>query len=106
MKFVRGFARHLFGRVYVDEVFDCGDHLLVTNEDKEARIPFSIIRGVTWQARQPTHIKIHLREESILGKTFGFRPIAGWVGISRVAKELQDRANSVRPTRGQDSNKP
>ncbi len=90
------FAQYAHRSAYVDEVYDCGDHIEVFNEGQQAHIPFAEIGSVTWTLMQPAHICLHLKRRSSLGGRIRFLPKVGFFSYSRVAKELRERSVSAR----------
>ena len=56
-----------------DEVYDCGDELLVKRGGREDRIRFSDVMNVNYSvATKPSVIILDLRKESSLGKQIRF----------------------------------
>lgn len=58
-----------------DEVYDCGDHLLVKSSGLQARIELSNIINVGWSTNSnPERVTLTLREPAAFGREIAFTP--------------------------------
>jgi len=85
----------------VDEVYDCGDHLLVRNRGEEELIPLSEIINVNFAMNQPpARITLTLARPGKLGSTLSFalppRIYLDPLPRSAIAEDLIARAHSAR----------
>ena len=88
----------------VDEVYDCGDFLLVRNRGDEATIPLSTIMNVSASTNQnPPRITLRLVEPSTFGNEIAFSPISGFTlnpfAKNRIAEDLIVRVDQARSRR-------
>lgn len=59
----------------IDEVYDCGDFLLLKNGKQEEKILLTNIRNVSYSVfANPNRITLSLREECRFGKEVSFTP--------------------------------
>lgn len=84
-----------------DEVYDCGNHLLVKKDEKEARILLSNIRNISHSTLvTPPRIELSLREPSIFGNEIVFSPISSAIPNpfkkSPIVDELLNRIDTER----------
>jgi hypothetical protein len=83
-------ARHLHSE-YMDEVIDAGDRILIRNAGLEESINLRDIREVDSTLMRPAGIWIHLRRDSVFGRSMKFLPGASLLGFSKLAKALNKR---------------
>jgi hypothetical protein len=88
----------------VDEVYDCGDFLLVKNRDDEERIALSNIMNVNASTYiNPPRITLRLVNPSKFGSEVAFSPITGFklnpFAKSAVAEDLIVRVYQARSKR-------
>lgn len=76
---------------YVDEVFDNGDKLIIRNAGREESISFKDIEEVKVDIFQPAGINIHLKRDSMFGRSIKFLPAVGLLRCSKIAKSLRSR---------------
>jgi len=58
-----------------DEVFDCGDHLLVRRDDLESTVALSNIMNVSESYfTKPPRVTLRLREPGVFGREIAFTP--------------------------------
>jgi hypothetical protein len=91
---------------FVDEVFDCNDHLKVRRGDISEEVPFYNIAGVEVPDVKPNRIVIRLVTPNTFGSSIEFLPeyipktqIWSPAEMNRVATELRDRADRARAGR-------
>jgi hypothetical protein len=83
----------------VDEVYDCGDHLLVKNGGKEERVFLSNIVNISFQNfTNPQRLTLTLRQPGILGKEITFMPKTRMMFFKRnpLVDELIERVDRAR----------
>ena len=88
----------------VDEVYDCGDFLLVKNRDEEERIALSNIMNVNASTYiNPPRITLRLVNPSKFGSEVAFSPITGFklnpFAKNAVAEDLIVRVYQARSKR-------
>jgi hypothetical protein len=88
----------------VDEVYDCGDFLLVKNRDDEERIALSNIMNVNASTYiNPPRITLRLVNPSKFGSEVAFSPITGFklnpFAKNAVAEDLIVRVYQARSKR-------
>ena len=79
--------------VYVDEVFDNGDRLIIRTGGREEEILFKDIREVKVEISRPAGIRIHLSRDSMFGSSIKFLPAVGFIRFSKIANSLRSRVN-------------
>jgi len=84
------FAVHLHSE-YVDEVIDDGDRILVRNRGLEESIDMREIREVSSTMMRPAGVSLHLRRDSVFGRTIKFLPCLSFLRFSRLATSLNTR---------------
>lgn len=85
----------------VDEVYDCGDALLVKNRDEETLVPLSNIMNVSASVLQnPPRITLRLIKPGAFGNEIAFAPIIGFrinpFAKNRVAEDLIVRVHNAK----------
>lgn len=106
--FLGGFGFFLMKRLVwdlVDEVYDCGDFLLVRNRSKEDSVALSNIMNVNASLLlSPPRITLRLINPGKFGKEIAFSPVRGFTlnpfAKDQVSEELMfrvDQARSKRP---------
>ncbi len=88
----------------MDEVYDCGDHLLVRKGDEEERIPLSRIINVSASiAVNPPRISLRLATPGRFGDEVSFSPIRPFTlnpfARNPVAEDLIVRVDKARSNR-------
>jgi hypothetical protein len=88
----------------VDEVYDCGDSLLIRNRRSEERIPLSNIMNVSVSTlMNPPRVTLRLVKPGVLGEEVAFSPISqsslNPFAKSQVAEELMVRVDRARSKR-------
>jgi hypothetical protein len=96
------FAMKKFVWILVDEVYDCGDFLLVRNRGDEDRIPLANVMNVSASTfTNPPRITLRLASPSKWGTEVVFSPIRSSVlnpfAKNAVAEDLIARADRARP---------
>ncbi|HET8578915.1 MAG TPA: hypothetical protein VFO18_17595 [Methylomirabilota bacterium] len=89
----------------VDEVYDCGDFLLIKNRGEEDRVALSSIMNVSASTlMNPPRITLRLVYSGKFGNEIAFSPVRGWTlnpfAKNQVAEDLivrVDQARSKRP---------
>lgn len=81
----------LINSSYVDEVYDNGDKLIIRNDGREESISFEDIQEVKVDIFQPAGINIHLKRDSMFGRSIKFLPAVGLFRYSKIAKSLRSR---------------
>jgi hypothetical protein len=89
----------------VDEVYDCGDYLLIKNGDKEDEVALSSIMNVSASLLlNPPRITLRLTNPGTFGKEIAFSPVREFTlnpfAKNQIAEELMvrvDQARSKRP---------
>ena len=76
---------------YVDEVFDNGDKLIIRNAGREESVSFRDIEEVKVDIFQPAGLIIHLKRDSMFGRSIKFLPAVGLLRYSKIAKSLRSR---------------
>ena len=84
-----------------DEVYDCGDHLLVRSKGQEHRIALSEIINVnSTMMVNPSRITLRLAEAGPLGSEIAFSPVREFTmnpfAKSRIAEDLIVRTSRTR----------
>lgn len=84
-----------------DEVYDCGDFLLVKKGHQEAQIPLSNIKNVSYSVMvNPPRVTLSLREPCSLGHEVVFSPPVKFTFVpfarSQLMDELIDRIDKSR----------
>ncbi len=77
--------------LYADEVFDCGDQLVIKKRGKKINIKLSDISEVSSTIMQPAGITLHLKSQSVLGKKIRFMPNVFFTEFKSFTKILNDR---------------
>jgi len=85
----------------VDEVYDCGDALLVKNRGEEARVPLANIMNVSASIFQnPPRITLRLINPSTFGNEIAFLPIVGFrlnpFAKNQIAEDLIVRVHKAK----------
>jgi hypothetical protein len=88
----------------VDEVFDCGDALLIRNRGEEALLPLSNIMNVSVSTySNPQRITLRLVTPGIFGGEIAFSPVTSFrlnpFAKNQVAEDLILRAYQARSAR-------
>jgi hypothetical protein len=88
----------------VDEVYDCGDSLLIKDRGQEAFVRLSNVMNVNAStAVNPPRITLRLIEPGPLGAEITFSPVVGLqlnpFAKSRVAEDLIERVHRARSSR-------
>lgn len=88
----------------VDEVYDCGDSLLVRNRGEEERVALANIMNVNASMNMnPPRITLRLVEPGKFGGEIAFSPIGGFsfnpLARNKIAEDLIDRVHRARSTR-------
>jgi hypothetical protein len=88
----------------VDEVYDCGDFLLVKNRGEEERVPLSNIMNVNAStAMNPPRITLRLVKPGRFGQEIAFSPVTGFTlnpfAKNQVAEDLIVRVDRARSRR-------
>lgn len=88
----------------IDEVYDCGDHLLVRRGDEEERIPLSGIINVSSSvATNPPRITLRLATPGKFGNEISFSPVTTFTlnpfAKNAVAEDLIVRVDKARSSR-------
>jgi hypothetical protein len=88
----------------VDEVYDCGDFLLIRNRGEEERIALSNIMNVNASTlMNPPRITLRLVNRGKLGQEIAFSPITGFTvdpfAKNKVAEDLIIRVDQARSKR-------
>ena len=88
----------------VDEVYDCGDSLLIRNRRSEERIPLSNIMNVSVSTlMNPPRVTLRLVKPGALGEEIAFSPISqsslNPFAKSEVAEDLMVRVDRARSKR-------
>lgn len=76
--------------IYVDQVFDCGDHVLVENDGNRTKIWFDEIADVTYSYISPMRITILPVNATDKNLPVTFCPRNG-ITVRRVVQSLRDR---------------
>jgi uncharacterized membrane protein YeaQ/YmgE (transglycosylase-associated protein family) len=85
------FTRHLHSG-YMDEVFDAGDRLVIRNRGIEESIDLRDIRVVDSTIMRPAGVWLHLRRNSVFGRSIKFLPATSSLfEFSKLAKSLNTR---------------
>jgi hypothetical protein len=101
------YARYLMARLFgglVDEVYDCGDHLLIRNEGEEFVLPLSTVINVSSSlASNPARITLMLLPGHPRGEMLAFSPPLRFTfnpcAVHPVAKDLMLRVDAARAER-------
>ena len=88
----------------VDEVYDCGDTLLVKNEGREERVPISNIMNVSVTTMtNPPRITLRLVDAGTFGSEIVFSPLKPFTlnpfAKNAIAEDLMLRAHQARSER-------
>jgi hypothetical protein len=88
----------------VDEVYDCGDFLLIRNQGEEDRVALSNIMNVSASTNMnPPRITLRLVNPSRFGREIAFSPITGFTfnpfAKNQVAEDLIVRVDKARSRR-------
>ena len=78
----------------MDEVYDCGDGLLVRNGGKEDRIGFNEISNISYAYMQnPQKVTLSIRRETAFGHEVSFAPPVVWFPFAKspIVKTLIDK---------------
>jgi ABC-type uncharacterized transport system permease subunit len=84
----------------VDEVYDCGDSLLILNDNREVRISLPGIKNVSYsQLQNPPRVTLSLRRQTVFGTEIAFSPRMQLWPFAKDPKilELIDRIDRSRP---------
>lgn len=81
--------------VYVDEVYDCGDHLLVKNNGQQEKIFFSDISSIYATIMKPAGITLTLKQSSKFGAEIKFLPNTGLFSFSKIEKSIKERMGRI-----------
>jgi hypothetical protein len=89
-----------------DEVYDCGDHLLIRARGEEQQVPLSNIMNVSASTLvNPSRITLRLLQPGRLGAEIAFSPVAPFslnpFAKNAVAEDLMARVDAARTERGQ-----
>jgi hypothetical protein len=87
-----------------DEVYDCGDFLLVRKRDEEDRVPLSNVMNVNASTYvNPPRITLRLVTPGRFGNEIAFSPIAGFrlnpFAKNKIAEDLIVRVDRARSKR-------
>ena len=88
----------------VDEVYDCGDALLIRNRGEETLVPLSNIMNVSVSTyMNPPRITLRLIKPASFGEEIAFSPVTGFrlnpFAKNRVAEDLILRVHRARSGR-------
>ena len=88
----------------VDEVYDCGDSLLVRNRGQEERVAFADIMNVNVSTLQnPPRITLRLRTPGKFGKEIAFSPVSNFTlnpfAKNPIGEDLIQRVDTARSRR-------
>jgi hypothetical protein len=86
----------------VDEVYDCGDFLLIRNRGEEDRVALANVMNVNASTFvKPPRITLRLRDPGKFGQEVSFSPVTGFslnpFAKSQVAEDLIVRVDQPRP---------
>jgi hypothetical protein len=106
--FIGGLFFFLFRRLVwdlADEVYDCGDALLVRKDDEEVRIPLNNIMNVSVSTvMNPPRIGLKLIKPSRLGDQIDFTPISPFtlnpLARNPIGEDLMVRVHEAKGGRG------
>jgi hypothetical protein len=88
----------------VDEVYDCGDFLLIRNRGEEDRVALANVMNVNASTFvNPPRITLRLRNPGKFGQEVSFSPVTGFslnpFAKNQVAEDLIVRVDQARPRR-------
>ncbi len=88
------FARHQASE-YADAVIDEGDRIVVRNYGLEESIDLTDIREVDSTMMRPAGVWLHLRRDSVFGRTIKFLPDVSLFSFSKLTKALNVRISQA-----------